>query len=115
MVKKREYEGYTFLLDDSKGCYIEVTFNEQMGYVGVNLTNGTPEAPYSWSTPSVAGDAAEDGITGGIQVSGTLENCLTNLLRHLIQQRRMNDARKQFEPEKACEELHEYFKELEDS
>ena len=31
------YEGETFKLDDSKGCYVEVTYKGLTGYFGVNI------------------------------------------------------------------------------
>ena len=44
-----EYEGETFMLDDSKGCYVEVTYRDLTGYFGVNIRgNGTDQYPYSY-------------------------------------------------------------------
>ena len=39
-MKEYKYKSDTFELDDSKGCYIEVTYKGQKGYVGVNLGIG---------------------------------------------------------------------------
>ena len=44
MAKDYQYDGATFLLDDSQGCFIEVKYKEQVGHVGVNL-RGTKEHP----------------------------------------------------------------------
>ena len=47
---KYTYKGETFKLDDSKGCYVEVTYKHLAGYVGVNLqNNATDEQPYLWT------------------------------------------------------------------
>ena len=43
-----EYEGETFKLDDSKGCYVEVTYEGLTGYFGVNIKdNATDQDPVS--------------------------------------------------------------------
>ena len=44
-----EYEGETFMLDGSKGCYVEVTYKGLKGYFGVNISGtGTDQYPYSY-------------------------------------------------------------------
>ena len=60
-----EYEGETFKLDDSKGCYVEVTYKGLTGYFGVNIsTTGTDQHPYS---VLIGGEAyaTPDGLTKG--------------------------------------------------
>ena len=48
-MKKYEYEGETFKMDDSKGCYVEVTYKDLTGYFGVNISGTeTDENPYSY-------------------------------------------------------------------
>ena len=36
-----EYSGVKFEIDDSKGCYLEVTCKDITGYAGVNLEGGS--------------------------------------------------------------------------
>ena len=36
-MREYKYEGEAFELDDPKGCYIEVTYRGQKGYVGGEL------------------------------------------------------------------------------
>ena len=51
-VKEDKYKGETFQLDDSKGCYVAVTYKHLTGYVGVNLgligEKSTDQKPYAW-------------------------------------------------------------------
>ena len=48
-VKEYKYKGETFQLDDSKGCYVAVTYKHLTGYVGVNLgRKATAQHPYAW-------------------------------------------------------------------
>ena len=68
MGKKRVYLGETFEFDDSKGCYIEVSYRGLVGYAGVNLDSGTRDAPYSWTAPGIGGNATGDGLSGGMSV-----------------------------------------------
>ena len=43
------YKGETFKLDDSKGCYVEVTYEGLTAYIGVNISGtGTDQYPYSY-------------------------------------------------------------------
>ena len=44
-MQKYIYEGETFLLDDTKGCYIEVEFKDTKMYVGVNLQGTRATGP----------------------------------------------------------------------
>ena len=48
-MKEYKYQGETFQLDDSKGCYVEVTYKYLTGYLGVNLgARATDQNPYVW-------------------------------------------------------------------
>ena len=47
-VKEYKHQGETFQLDDSKGCYVAVTYKHLTGYVGVNLgKKASPKNPYA--------------------------------------------------------------------
>ena len=51
---KYEYQGKTFEINDSEGCYLVVTFKGLGGYVGVNL-QGTATEPYGWTIDNQTG------------------------------------------------------------
>ena len=48
-VKEYKYQGETFLLDDSDGCYGEVTYKGLKGVVSVNAGNNRSEQSPSWN------------------------------------------------------------------
>ena len=115
---KVEYQGEAFLLDDSNGCYVEVTYGDLVGYVGPNLSQGTVDKPHTWWAPGDFGGAVvsvvtKDGLTSGPGGQfATPEAALHQLYAWLIRKRKESDGRKAFKPEVACEALHEYMKEL---
>ena len=114
VIKNREYQGYTFQLDDSDGSYIKVTLGDQTGYVGINLTDGTLAAPYSWSAPPLGAPAAKEGLEHGVSVGGNVQNCLTALFQHLYKQQKHIEDDKQFDPANASAALHQFVNDLED-
>ena len=99
-----KYEGETFLLDDSKGCYVEVTYKDQTGYLGLAF-GGTEDMPYRWSD----GRPDHQGYLNSGNSSGKdPEKNLQGLCKDLIRRHRVAESRKAFDPEKACETLHEF-------
>ena len=49
--KEYKYKGETFQLDESKGCYVAVTYKHLTGYGGVNLgKKASPKNPYAWGS-----------------------------------------------------------------
>lgn len=106
MNKKYIRNGNTFLLDDSKGCFIEVTFDEQVGYLGVNL-QGTNERPYCWRTGG-SHRVTPDGLTSGNSNGGSIEDNLNALCDELVRIQALAEAQESFKPEAACKALHEY-------
>ena len=113
MTKNREYQGYTFQLDDSDGPYIKVTLGDLTGFVGINLTDGTLAAPYSWTAPPLGAPATEDGLKHGVAVGGNVQNCLTALFQHMYKQQKNIEDAKQFDPANACDALHQFVDDLE--
>ena len=109
MPKEYKHQGETFLLDDSKGCYIEVTYHEAVGYVGVHL-NGTKENPYCWQTNDRR--VTDDGLTNGNSTGGELSDNLNALCSELLRQHQVHEAKKEFQPEQACKGLHEFYEKL---
>ena len=106
---KYEYQGKTFEIDDSKGCYLVVTYKDLVGYVGVNL-QGTATQPYGWTIGNE--NITPDGLQG-IYDSGLLPgDNLDALCAYLIAQQEEADARARFKPEDACVALHEFVKGL---
>ena len=109
MPKEHKYQGETFLLDDSKGCYIEVNYRDLVGHVGVHL-NGTNETPYCWYTGTTF--ATADGLTNGNSNGQALSDNLNALCATLLKQYQENAAKKEFQPEQACKRLHEFYEKL---
>ena len=114
VIKNREYQGYTFQLDDSDGSYIKVTLGDQTGFVGINLTDGTLAAPYSWSAPPLGASATKDGLEHGVAVGGNVQNCLTALFQHMYKQQKQVEDAKQFDQANASAALHQFVNDLED-
>ena len=109
-VYKHEPSGEDFYLDDSKGCYIEVTYKEQKGWVGVNIAKwASKEMPYAFSLSRH--NVRTEGLKGD-SASTTLEIVLDNLCTNLIHQQRRFEARKKLDTEEACEQMHEFVREL---
>ena len=112
MTREYKYDGETFVLDDAKGCYIEATYKDQVGYVGVNL-QGTAEAPYLW-WPEQSRWVTSDGLTNGNSSGGDLASNLRAMCRDLLSRHRQEEARKAFRPKEACKSLHEFAQSLPD-
>ncbi len=110
MATEYKYEGETFQLDDSKGCYVEVTYRDQIGYLGVNLegTKGTPFVWYSNRPDVVTPDGMKFGNSNGPDEATNLKALCADLLRL----QRQAEAREAFNPEEACKSLHEYVESL---
>ena len=110
MSKEYKYEEETFLLDDSKGCYVKVTYKNQLGYLGVNL-EGSAERPYCWwddGDRPVTPDGLRFGNATGVEEEGNLRALCGSLLRR----HREAEARKVFNRREACDSLHEFVKGL---
>ena len=103
MAKEYKYEGETFLVDDSKGCYLEVSYQHIVGYVGVWVV-GTPDRPYAWSPKRRL--VTDEGLGNGSAPSATIESGLDNLCAYLLNQYQEEMGRKSFKPDEACEALH---------
>ena len=110
MTREFKFRGEMFLLDDSKGCYAEVTYKDQVGYMGVNL-QGTPDAPYCWY-PEHPNVLAPDGLKFGNSAGSDEESNLRALCGDLLRRHREAEARKAFKPEEACKSLHEFVESL---
>ena len=108
MTTDYKYAGQTFMLDDSQGCYIKVTYKNRHGFVGVSL-KGTADEPYIWF-PGDDYPVTPDGLPHGNSFGKTLEVNLNALCDHLIREDRLEMDRKSFEPKDACDELHKFVK-----
>ena len=106
---KFSYQGKEFSADQSKGCYIEVAYREQLGYLGVNL-QGTKENPYCWHTEKSF--VTDEGLRKDNVSRGGLRENLDQLCQQLVKLQERADAQKAFDREEACEDLHDFFKEL---
>ena len=107
--QKYTYQDEEFLVDASKGCYREVAYKEQVGFVGVNL-QGTRENPYCWHTEKSL--VTDEGLKIGNVAGGGIKANLDQLCKQLVVLQRESDARKIFDREEACKLLHDFFEEL---
>ena len=110
MARKYVFEGEIFRLDDSKGCYVEVTYKDQLGYVGVNL-KGTAKNPYVWW----AGDSRpveQDGLSFGNSSGLNEKNNLDGVCQELLRRQQQAQDQMAFNQENACKSLHEFVKSL---
>ena len=104
-----KYKDQTFTVDDSKGCYAEVTLAEQTAYVGVNLQGGTNGNPYTFtvSERNVIDDGISRGTSGNFP---TPDAALDGACNHLLQLHEQYQAHQAFDQKKACENLHDFVK-----
>ena len=109
MAKEYKFQDETFGLDDSNGCFIEVTYKEQRGYVGVYL-QGTTEKPLCWYDNEAV--VTKDGLKAGNVTGGDLEASLQALCKQLLDNHRLADERRTFRPEEVCKSLHEFVQAL---
>ena len=110
-MKEYKHQGETFQLDDSKGCYVAVTYKYLTGYVGVNLGEKTTgQSPYAWGIGK--GNVTSSGLKGGNSNGASFEANLDALCAYLLHAFRTEEAHKAFDPAKYCEELHDAVKNL---
>ena len=121
MAKEFKHDGETFLLDDSKGCFVEVTYAEHQEYVGVVGVNirGTASAPYAVNVISTPNGSGRDRVIKGDQVDGNsardMGDALDKCCKSLVDARLQDEDRNQFDPEATCHNLHEYLASLPES
>ena len=112
-----EYQGQKYRLDDSKGCYIEVTQLEAAlsGYAVVNIgPYGCPEKAYSqWVTGENHGSVTPDGLRESWHNRGylTIEAALIALYAAFKAEEYQQEVRAGFDPAEYCQKPHEYVKE----
>ena len=107
-----EYEGKTFKLDDSKGCYVEVTYKGLTGYFGVNISGtGTDQDPYSYYVGDDEESATPAGLTLG-DPSPSPEVARDSLFAELVNEFRTQEAVETFDPAKYCKVFHDAVKNL---
>ena len=116
-MKEYKYQGETFQLDDSKGCYVTVTYKHLKGHVGVNLKNeATDEKPYVYATEKTFGNSADYVTPGGLKLgdpsSPSFESNRDALCNQLLHEFRTEEEAKTFDPAKYCEELHDAVKKM---
>ena len=108
-----KYAGETFKLDDSKGCYVEVTHDGLRGltgYFGVNISvTATDQYPYSYRVNE--GSVTPNGIINGIQ-NPSFKDARDEICEILLNRFRTQEAAKTFDRAKYCAELHDAVKNL---
>ena len=105
-----KYRGVEFDLDDSAGCYIEVSYKDVKGYVGVNLSEHSASR-FIWYGDSSA--LVKDGLQYGNSHGNSLESNLNELCDNLLRRQELAEKVKAFDSkakEAACEELHDFVK-----
>ena len=106
------YEGETFILDDSKACYVEVTYEGLTGYFGVNISGtGTDQYPYFYQVGGEECAAIQDGMITGLR-SPTFEAARDKTCLNLLKIFRTQEAVETFDRAKYCKELHDAVKNL---
>ena len=111
-----EYEGETFKLDNSKGCYVEVTYKDLIGYFGVNIRGtGTDQYPYSYYVggEEYVGDDEEHATPAGLtwgDRSPSPEDARDQTCGLLLETFRDQEEVKNFNPAKYCKELNDAVK-----
>ena len=110
-IKEYKYQGETFQLDDSEGCYVTVTYKHLKGHAGVNIgSNASTLHPFAWHTG--VGRVTPDGVQPGtscLQPGTSLDDFFNehrdSLCADLLRIIRAEEASKAFEPEKYCTAL----------
>lgn len=110
MSKTYAYNGEKFEVDDSEGCYLKVTYTDIVGYVGVYL-QGTASNPYGWALAQYGWRRTKDGLQDASAVSNE-QRGLDRLCDALIREYRERQAKAEFKPEEACQQLHDFYKKL---
>ena len=85
MEKVYKYTGEEFLLDDANGCFIKVTYKDQVGCLAL-ASRGTADNPYRWAGGSYA---PPGGLRSETSSGRDVEQNLQGLCRSLIHQHRM--------------------------
>lgn len=111
MAKTLKHDGYEFQLDDSRGCYVEVSFKgKAVGVVGLNLAQAEEGKPFSWF-PTTA-PAGPEGLQFGNGVYPDVRTALTELCDHTIRQYRQRMESERIDRKAACERLHKEVNEI---
>ena len=118
-MKEYKYQGETFQLDDSEGCYVTVTYKHLKGHAGVNIgSNASTLHPFAWHTGvgRVTPDGVQPGTSLALQPGTSLDDFFNehrdSLCADLLRIIRAEEASKAFEPEKYCTALHDAVKNL---
>ena len=100
------YEGETFKLDDSNGCYVKVTYKGLTGFFGVNVRGtGTDQHPYFYYEGGEE-NVTPEGVTAGNR-SRSFNQARDETCRMLLDKFRAQEAAKTFDRAKYCKELHD--------
>ena len=105
-----KYKDVEFDMDDSAGCYIEVSYKDVKGYVGVNLSGDSASRFLWFSEPSAL---VKDGLRYGNSNGDSLENNMNAVCEDLLRRHELAERVKAFDSkakEAACEELHDFVK-----
>ena len=123
-MQEYKFDGEVFLLDDSKGCFVDVYHSvmkdEVIGRVGVALDTGTNVQPYAWNYvhPSTKewAHGLEVTLAGFRNSSSTsnMDGALAEVCGQYLSALRRMQEREAFNPEAACAALHQYIKTLPD-
>jgi hypothetical protein len=101
-VNTHEYRGVKFEIDDSKGCYLETTYKDVTGYVGVSLS-GTNDTRYAWVVQSSR--VTEEGLTRGSSAGNTMQPNLHALCDWILEEVARREATRAFTPEAPANRL----------
>ena len=97
------------VLNLKQRCY-EVSFETQKGYLCV-WARGTPESQFIYTVGAFDSEkVTEQGWIGGGNVVGTVDDGFNRLCAWVVRNHRREQARTEFNPNAATEELDEFFK-----
>ena len=101
-MKEYKYNDETFFLDYTEECGIVITYHDQIGDVRVD-PQGTKDRPYTY----------RDRNNSTFKFTAKSENeAVDRCCRMLLGAHERAESHKEFNPEDACHDLHEWFDKL---
>ena len=99
------YQDEIFQVDNSNGCYLEVTYRDLKGYVGVNLRpDATDETPYLFLTGRGMDAVTDYGLRRGRRRGDSVEDALNGLCEWMMKVH----SNRSFDRERHCRALDEF-------
>ena len=107
-MKEYLYKGETFQLDDSQGCYIEITYKDQKGWVVVNISIEN----YGYAITDRAAEVTASGVQSRYGARNTIMEAVDFLCLILLLNQKKVDEYKPLDRIALCAELHSFMDKL---